>query len=106
MFIYNYRGKSVERNISNEAFGYLTVGVRQQFLKKRASVQMSLVDVFKSYKNSFQQNSGAIQQNWRNHIETRMLKVNLTYSFGGTIRNVKKVNSAEDEKNRSIVRDN
>ncbi len=106
MFIYNYRGKSVERNISNEAFGYLTVGVRQQFLKKRASVQMSLVDVFKSYKNSFQQNSGAIQQNWRNHIETRMVKVNLTYSFGGTIRNVKKVNSAEDEKNRSIVRDN
>lgn len=96
----------MERNISNEAFAYLTVGVRQQFLKKRASVQLNVMDVFNSYKNKFQQNSGPIQQNWRNHIETRMVKLNLTYSFGGSIRNAKKVNGAEDEKNRSVVREN
>lgn len=106
LFLFNYRGKSVERNISNEAFAYLTVGVRQQFLKKRASVQLNVMDVFNSYKNKFQQNSGPIQQNWRNHIETRMVKLNLTYSFGGSIRNAKKVNGAEDEKNRSVVREN
>jgi outer membrane receptor protein involved in Fe transport len=106
LFLFNYRGKSVERNITNEAFAYLTVGVRQQFLKKRASVQLNVVDVFNSYKNKFQQNSGPIQQNWRNHIETQMVKLNLTYSFGGSIRNAKKVNGAEDEKNRSVVREN
>jgi hypothetical protein len=106
MFLFNYRGKSMDRTITNQAFAYLTVGVRQQFLNKRASAQLNVMDVFKSYRNYYQQNSGAVQQFWRNQFETRMVKLSLSYNFGGTIKTIKKSNGAEDEKKRSTVNEN
>ncbi|KEQ28645.1 hypothetical protein N180_04405 [Pedobacter antarcticus 4BY] len=106
MFLFNYRGKSVDRTITNQAFAYLTAGVRHQFLNKRASVQLNFMDVFKSYRNYYQQNSGTVQQLWRNQFETRMAKLNFSYNFGGTIKTIKKSNGAEDEKKRSTVNEN
>ncbi|WP_442592000.1 outer membrane beta-barrel protein [Pedobacter sp. AW31-3R] len=106
MFLFNYRGKSMDRTITNQAFAYLTAGVRQQFLKKRASAQLNFVDVFKSYRNYYEQNSGVVQQSWRNQFETRMVKLNFSYSFGGTIKNTKKSDSAEEEKKRSVLNEN
>ncbi len=96
----------MDRTISNQAFAYLTAGVRQQFLNKRASVQLNFVDVFKSYRNYYQQNSGTVQQLWRNQFETRMVKLDFSYNFGGTIKTIKKSNGAEDEKKRSTVNEN
>jgi len=96
----------MDRTITNKAFTYVTAGIRQQFLNKRASAQLNFVDVFKSYKNQYQQNSGAVQQLWRNQLETRMVKLNFSYSFGGTIKNAKKTNGAEEEKRRSAVGEN
>lgn len=106
MFLFNYRGKSIDRSITNQAFAYLTAGVRQQFLNKRASAQLNFMDVFKSYRNYYQQNSGVVQQLWRNQFETRMIKLNLSYNFGGTIRNAKKSAGAEEEKKRSALNEN
>lgn len=106
MFLFNYSGKSVDRTTTNQAFTYLTAGARQQFLNKRASAQLSFVDIFKTYRNYYQQNSGAIQQMWRNQFETRMVKLNLSYNFGGTIKNTKKSNSAEEERKRSTLNEN
>lgn len=106
MVLFNYRSENMDRTITNQAFAYLTAGVRQQFLKKRASVQLNFVDVFKSYKNVYQQNSGSVQQLWRNQIETRMVKLNFSYSFGGTIKNTKKSNGAEEERKRSTLNEN
>lgn len=106
MFLFNYSGKNLNRTITNQAFAYLTAGIRQQFLNKRASAQLSVVDIFKSYKNYYQQNSGAVQQLWRNRFETRMVKLNLSYNFGGTIKTFKKSDGAEDEKKRSTLNEN
>ncbi|KQC00070.1 outer membrane beta-barrel family protein [Pedobacter sp. Hv1] len=106
MVLLNYRSKSMERTITNKAYAYVTAGVRQQFLKKRASAQLNFMDIFKSYRNSYKQNSGTVQQLWRNQFETRMVKLNLSYSFGGAIKNTKKNNGAEEEKNRSGVVEN
>ncbi|TDQ08449.1 outer membrane beta-barrel family protein [Pedobacter metabolipauper] len=106
MFLFNYRGKSIDRTITNQAFAYLTAGVRQQFLNKRASVQLNFMDVFKSYRNYYQQNSGLVQQVWRNQFETRMVKLNLNYNFGGTIKNARKSDGADDEKKRSTLNEN
>jgi hypothetical protein len=106
MFLFNYRGKSMDRTITNRAFAYLTAGVRQQFLNKRASAQLNFMDVFRSYRNYYQQNSGAVKQSWRNQFETRMVKLNLNYNFGGTIKTSKKTDGAEDEKKRSTVNEN
>jgi len=106
MFLLNYQGKSISRSITNQAFAYLTAGVRQQFLNKRASAQLSIVDLFKSYRNYYQQNSGAVQQIWRNKFETRMVKLNFSYNFGGTIKNTKKSNGAEEERKRSTLNEN
>ncbi|HMI03204.1 MAG TPA: outer membrane beta-barrel family protein [Pedobacter sp.] len=106
MFLFGYNGKNMDRTITNQAFAYLTAGVRQQFLNKRASAQLSVVDLFKSYRNYYQQNSGAVQQLWRNRFETRMVKLNFSYNFGGTIKNTKKSNGAEDERKRSTLNEN
>lgn len=106
MLLFNYRGENVERTITNKATAYLTAGIRQQFLKKRASLQLNFMDIFKSYKNIYQQNSGAVQQLWQNQLETRMVKLNFSYSFGGAIKNTKKSNSAEEEKKRSTMTEN
>ena len=106
MFLFNYRGKSMDRTITNQAFTYLTAGLRQQFLNKRASAQLSIVDVFKSYRNYYQQNSGPVQQMWRDQFETRMVKLNFSYNFGGTVKNTKKSNGAEDERKRSTLNEN
>ena len=106
MLLFNYRGKSMERTITTQPFAYLTAGVRQQFLNKRASVQLNVMDIFKTYKNFYQQNSGSVQQIFENKFETRMAKLNLSYSFGGTIKSAKKNNGAEDEKKRSAVGEN
>lgn len=51
------------------------------------------MDIFKSYRNYYQQNSGTVQQLWRNQFETRMVKLN----FSGTKKTIKKSNGAEDE---------
>lgn len=106
MVLFNYRGKNIDRTITNKSFAYVTTGVRQQFLKKKASLQLNFMDVFKSYKNIYQQNSGTVQQLWRNNFETRMVKLNFSYNFGGSIKNTKKSNSAEEEKRRSAVSEN
>eukprot|EP01133_Synstelium_polycarpum_P016388 gene16388-19500_t len=106
MFLFNYRSKSMDRTITNHAFAYFTAGVRQQFLNKRVSAQLNFIDIFKSYRNYYQQNSGDVQQSWQNQFETRMIKLNLSYNFGGTIKNVKKGNVAEDEKKRSTLNEN
>lgn len=106
MFLFNYRGKSVDRTITNKAFTYVTAGIRQQFLNKKASIQLNAMDIFKSYRNEYQQNSGLVKQLWRNKFETRMVKLNLSYSFGGTVKNTKKINGADEERKRSALIEN
>ena len=106
MFLFNYRGKSVDRTITNRAFTYVTAGIRQQLLNKRASVQLNVMDIFKSYRNEYKQDSGTLQQLWRNQFETRMVKLNFSYNFGGTVKNTKKSNSADDERKRSTLNEN
>jgi hypothetical protein len=106
MLLFNYRGKSVDRTITNHAFTYVTAGIRQQFLNKRASIQLNAMDIFKSYRNEYNQNSGTLQQLWRNQFETRMVKLNFNYNFGGTVKNTKKSNGTEEERKRSALSEN
>jgi outer membrane receptor protein involved in Fe transport len=104
--LFNYRGKSMERNIVNNPYTYLTAGTRYSFLSKKAYVQLNFVDIFKSYKNIYQQNSGPVMQLWQNQFETRMVKLNMSYSFGGTVKNIKKGNGAEEERKRTNLNEN
>lgn len=106
MFLFNYRGKSVDRTITNRAFTYVTAGIRQQLLNKRASIQLNAMDIFKSYRNEYNQDSGTLKQLWRNQFETRMVKLNFSYSFGGTVKNTKKSNGTEEERRRSSLGEN
>jgi hypothetical protein len=106
MFLFRYSGRNMERTIINEPYATFTVGVRQSFLAKRASLQLNFMDIFKSYKNGYQQNSGSVFQLWQNQFETRMVKLNVSYSFGGTIKNTKKSNGAEDERKRTNMSEN
>ncbi|WP_316804211.1 outer membrane beta-barrel protein [Pedobacter nototheniae] len=106
MFLFNYRSKSVDRTLTNDAYAMLTAGIRQTFLAKKASLQLNFMDIFKSFKNSYQQNSGPIQQQWLNQYETRAIKINFSYSFGGAIKNTKRSQGAEEEKIRTNLKEN
>lgn len=106
MLLFNYRSKSIDRTITNRAFAYVTAGVRQQFLNKKAAIQINAMDIFKSYLNQYDQNSGILKQRWHNQFETRMVKLNFSYSFGGAVKSTKKSNSAEEERRRSVLNEN
>ncbi|RZJ56338.1 MAG: hypothetical protein EOO45_28940 [Flavobacterium sp.] len=74
--------------------------------EKKASVQLNAMDIFKSFRNEYTQNSGPLKQLWRNRFETRMVKLNMSYSFGGTVKNTRKSSGAEDERRRSTLNEN
>lgn len=106
MFLLNYYGKSEERNIVNDPYFMLTAGAKQVFMGKKASVQLNFVDIFNSYKSRYTQNSVVIKQLYENHYETRTIRLNLSYSFGGTLNRTKNSTSADEERNRTNIKEN
>ena len=104
--LFRYRGKSVDRNITNDPYFTLTSGVRQTLLNNRASIALNVTDIFHTYKSRYLQTSALINQYWNNHYETTAVRLNFTYSFGGKIKKPKSSNGATDEKRRTDIKEN
>ncbi|MCE7044623.1 TonB-dependent receptor [Dyadobacter sp. CY312] len=106
LVLFRYRGKSQERNITTEAYFTLTTGIRQSLFDKRATIALNVTDIFNTYKNKYLQQSPVLRQIWENKYETRTIRLNFTYSFGGQISKTKTSDAAADEKRRSDIREN
>ena len=106
LLLFRYRGKSQERNITTEAYFTLTTGLRQSLFGKRATIALNVTDIFNTYKNKYLQQSPVLRQIWENKYETRTIRLNFTYNFGGQISKTKTSEAAADEKRRSDIREN
>jgi hypothetical protein len=104
--LFRYRGKSIERNITNDPYFTFTTGVRQMLFGTRGSLSLNVTDVFHTYKNQYVQNSSDIRQYWDNHYETTAARLSFTYSFGGKIKKTKSSDAAEEEKKRTNLKEN
>jgi hypothetical protein len=63
-------------------FGSLNFSVSQQFLKKKLTVSMSVVDMFYTNHNDFTLNQGSIDASGSRKADTRRFGMNLRYNFG------------------------
>jgi hypothetical protein len=75
-------------------------------LDTRGSLSLNITDIFHTYKASYIQNSAGIKQYWNNHYETTAVKLSFTYNFGGRIKKPKISNGANEEKQRTDVKEN
>lgn len=106
LVLFRYRGKSMERNITNDPYFIFTTGVRQTLFGGRGTLALNVTDVFHSYKVKYVQNSADISQYWNNHNETTIGRLNFTYNFGGKIKKQKTAAGAEEEKRRTTINEN
>jgi hypothetical protein len=106
MFFYTYVSRSQDQNIINDANSYVTAGLAQNFLNKRASITISVTDLFNTYRNAYTQNSVNVNQNVFNDYETRIARIRFSYNFGGSIKKTKASTSADDQKDRSETKRN
>ena len=63
-------------------FGSLNFSVSQQFLKKKLTLSMSIVDMFYTNQNTFTINQGSVNANGHRKGDTRRFGLNLRYNFG------------------------
>ncbi|MFC0516381.1 outer membrane beta-barrel protein [Mucilaginibacter angelicae] len=101
-----YRGKSIERNVTNDPYVQFTTGLRQLIFGTRGSLSFNLTDVFHTYKSKYVQNSPLIRQYWNNHYEATVGRLSFTYNFGGKVKKIKSGDPAEDEKKRTNIKEN
>lgn len=106
LILFRYRGKSVVQNITNDPYFTFNSGLRQQILGNKGIIALNVSDIFHSFKSKYVQNSINVKQYWNNQYETRLLRMNFTYSFGGKIKKPKTSNGADDEKKRTNIKEN
>ena len=63
-------------------FGSLNFSVSQQFLKKKLTLSMSIVDMFYTNQNTFTINQGSVNTNGHRKGDTRRFGLNVRYNFG------------------------
>lgn len=106
MFIYSYVGKSQNQNVLNDANGYVTAGLVQNLVAKKATITLSVTDVFNTYRNAYTQNSVNVNQRYFNNYESRIARIIFSYNFGGSINKTKASTSAEDQRDRAVSKRN
>jgi hypothetical protein len=106
LVLYQYRGKSVVQNITNDPYFLVVSGLRQQIFGNRGILAVNVTDIFHSFKSKFVQNSVNVKQYWNNEYETRLIRVNFSYSFGGKIKKPKTGTGADEEKKRTNIKEN
>jgi iron complex outermembrane recepter protein len=63
-------------------FGSLNFSISQQFLKKKLTVSMSIVDMFYTNQNEFTLDQGSVTASGARKGDTRRFGLNLRYNFG------------------------
>lgn len=84
--------------------GMVNSGIQKKFLKDKASLKLSLNDMFKTFSPSGHITSIAnANATYHNTLDTRVTTLAFTYSFGKTLNNPPKrqVGSADDEQGRA-----
>ena len=89
-------------NFKTDAMGAMDIGLQKKLLDDKATLKVSLSDVFKTNKWSSESIFGALYMTAGGHWDSRRLRVNMTYRFGNdNVKGARKRSTGlEDEKNR------
>lgn len=86
----------------NKAMGSLNVGLLKQLLDKKLSVRLNITDIFQTnrLRNSIIYPDG-FDMKTLNQVETRVVRLNVTYNFGkNSGKSIRKRSAQEDEQKR------
>jgi hypothetical protein len=86
----------------NRAFGSLNVGLQRQFFEKKLAVRVNVADAMQT---NFLRNTityPGFDMRMVNRAETRIARVNITYSFGKNTSKTSRRRNAQEEEQRRI----
>lgn len=82
------------------ANGLVNIGFQKKFLRDKATVKLALSDLFWTSNWDNVNQTDAFESADYGHGETRLVKINLTYKFGGSDKKHSKKSNVESELNR------
>ncbi|WP_185290148.1 outer membrane beta-barrel family protein [Chryseobacterium lactis] len=97
---FNYQSPSVAGSYKTSSYYYFDMGVRYTLLNKRVQLGLSVVDLFKTNKQTFTQIVNGIEQRNFDYKDTQKFRLTLSWNFGKTLNREQKEKSNEEEKNR------
>lgn len=86
----------------NRGMGSVNIGLQKNFFEKKLSVRLNMTDLFQT---NFLRNSIAypgFEMAMINRVETRIARLNLTYSFGKNTGKTSRRRNAQEEEQRRI----
>jgi iron complex outermembrane recepter protein len=97
-----YRTKGIEGQILVKSLGQMTAGVQKQVLKNKATIKLSVNDIFNSRNPRGDINFQNTEAKFRQYSDNRNVAVSFTYRFGKPIKGFqkRKTGGAGDEQNR------
>ncbi len=101
-----YRTKGVEGQILIQPMGAASAGVSKQMLKEKATVKVSVRDLFYTQFPKGSMNFQNTKAYFENRRDSRVVNVSFSYRFGKPIkdqRQRRKIGGADDEQNRVKV---
>ena len=79
-----YNGPGLEGTWKRKAMGGMDAGIQKLFLKKRASLKLSVTDIFHTIKFKAESNFGGTNLHIDNSRESRTVRLNFSYRFGNS----------------------
>ncbi len=104
-----YRTKGVEGQIILEPFGQVSAGVSKQIIKGKATVKLSVRDIFYTQQVEGNINFNNTEAYFKNRRDSRVANISFVYRFGKQVNGTqsrKKSGGASDEQNRVKVGNN
>lgn len=81
------------------------IGARRTLFGKKGSLSINLSDLLKTEGFSWALNTGSISDKWKIRNDTRVVRFNFTYNFGGKgLMKLRSKTATDDEKRRAIIK--
>jgi hypothetical protein len=96
-----YQAPNAVGIFQNRAMGSLNAGLLKQLFDKKLSLRVNITDIFETNRLRNRVSYTGFDMNMLNQVETRMVRLNITYNFGkNTSKSSRKRNAQEEELRR------
>jgi outer membrane receptor protein involved in Fe transport len=98
---YYYMGKKINAQGTNAPSSYLTVGIKQSFLKDKLTLNLSANDVFKTMQWGSDVNGIGYNSTFKNIYDSRVFYFGISYRFGNTDEYYQKKKKTKQNQNEN-----
>lgn len=99
-FSASYQLPSIAGSYRLSSYAQINVGIKASWIKNTLQASLTVVDIFKTNKQTFTQTVNRITQENLDYADLRRIRVSLTYSFGKQFKIDNKKTSNTDEQQR------